>query len=154
MDDKERLAKAIEKAKCEYSKQQEIWCPYFQCKITLNSDGFNHLQYKKNRQLRNVSEQLLKLNLLPIALEIIRKSGTLQEYRAPVFEKIDGGKNGFCKAKKVEYWAFHSIFGRNNLKKVCVILKRIGDGKIAFWSVMPHRKFNNKKLYDEGIDDD
>jgi hypothetical protein len=41
---------------------------------------FHHLQFSARRE-RDKREQLLKFNLLPLALEIIRKSGTIQEYR-------------------------------------------------------------------------
>ena len=151
--EQERLKQAIEKAKAQYPLQGQIHCPYFKQSIILTSDGFNHLQYKGNRMLRNVSEQILKLTLLPKALEVIKKAGTLQEYRQGI-EKISKiGSDGFYKTKPVEYWGFHAILGQDYLRKIVVILKRAGDGKIIFWSVMPHRKFNNQKLYDDGIED-
>ncbi len=149
----ERLKNAIEKAKRVYPLQSEIWCPYFKAVITLTSDGFNHLQYKGNRLPRNVDEQVLKLTLLPKALEVIKKAGTLQEYRTGLEKHDRVGPDGFCKTKSVEYWGFHAIIGQDYLRKIVVILKRVGDGKIVFWSVMPHRKFNNQKLYDDGIED-
>lgn len=149
----EKIKKAIEKAKAVYPLQGQIRCPYFKDNIILTSDGFNHLQYKGNRMLRNVDEQILKLTLLPKAIEVIKNAGTLQEYRS-MAEKIGKkGKDGFYKTKNVEYWGFHAIMGSEYSKKIVVILKRVGNGKIIFWSVMPHRKFNNQKLYEEGIED-
>jgi hypothetical protein len=136
-----------------YTLQGQIRCPYFQDVVVLTSDGFNHLQYKGNRMLRNVDEQILKLTLLPKALEIIKGAGTLQEYRKGTEKVGKKGKDGFYKTKNVEYWGFHAIIGDNYSKKIVVILRKVGDGKIIFWSVMPHRKFNNQKLYDEGIED-
>lgn len=148
-----KLKEAVEKARNIYPLQGLIRCPYFQDNITLTSDGFNHLQYKGNRMLRNVNEQLLKLSLLPKALEVIKKAGTLQEYRNRIENIGKVGQDGFYKTKNVEYWGFHAIIGRDHLRKIVVILKRIGDGKIIFWSVMPHKKFNNQKLYENGIED-
>src|SRR3989338_2678151 len=69
-----------ENARLAYSAQKGIYNPYFKTGIVLNSDGFHHLQFSARRE-RNKSEQLLKLRLLPLALEIIKKSGTIQEYR-------------------------------------------------------------------------
>ena len=151
--EQDKLKRAIEKAKGMYPLQAEIRCPYFQDNVILTSDCFNHLQYKSNRMLRNVDEQILKLTLLPKALEVIKNTGTLQEYRKEIEKVGEKGKDGFYKTKNVEYWGFHSIIGKDYLRKIVVILKRVGDGKIIFWSVMPHRKFKNQKLYEEGIED-
>ncbi|MFA5773438.1 MAG: hypothetical protein WC908_02065 [Candidatus Paceibacterota bacterium] len=145
-----RLSECLEKAKIIYSKNNEIYCPYFHQKITLNSDGFNHLQYKSNRMPRNVSAQIRKLTLLKKAVEIIPKIGTLQEYRTGV-EKVDKkGKDNFFKTKPVEYWGFHAILNDKKCKLI-IILKKVGDGKIIFWSVMSG---NRQKLYTDGIDED
>lgn len=145
-----KLGEYLEKAKIIYSKNNEIYCPYFQQKITLNSDGFNHLQFKPNRMPRNVSAQIRKLTLLKKAIEIIPKVGTLQEYRIRI-EKMGGkGKDKFFKTKQVQYWGFHAIL-QDKKSKLIVILKQIGDGKIIFWSVMSN---NRQKLYKDGIDED
>lgn len=151
--DVEKLKRLIDHSKTIYKLQEQIWSPYFNDHVTLTSEGFNHLQYKNNQIPRNISEKLLKLFLLPKALEIIKKAGTLQEYRKGLEKVGSPGKDGLYKTKNIEYWGFHAIFGKDNLRKIVVILKRTGDGKVIFWSVMPHRKFNNQKLYDEGIED-
>lgn len=145
--------KVINKAKAIYPLQGIINCPYIG-QVTLTSEGFNHLQNKRNKEPRNISEQILKLQLLPKALEVIKKSGTLQEYRVQLERFGNKAKDGLSKTKRVEYWGFHSIFGEEKNKKIVVILRRVGDGKVTFWSVLPHKKFNNQKLYENGIDDD
>lgn len=61
---------AKEKASQIFSKNPLVYCPYFNQEITLNSDGFHHLQFSDRRE-RNKDEQLLKFNLLPLALKII-----------------------------------------------------------------------------------
>jgi hypothetical protein len=145
----EKLIECLDKAKLAYKAKSELSCPYFNEKVTLSSDGFNHLQYKPNRQPRNVDEQILKLTLLKKALAIIPKIGTLQEYR-PVTEKIGKkGNDGFYKTKQVQYWGFHAILD-SNIRKIKIILKKVGDGKVIFWSVMPF----DQKLYSEGIAED
>jgi hypothetical protein len=149
-EDNLRLKDCLEQAKIIYSKNNEIYCPYFKQKITLNSDGFNHLQYKSNRMPRNVNAQIRKLTLLKKAIEIIPKIGTLQEYRV-MFEKIgDKRRDDFYKTKQVQYWGFYTIFPEKK-SKIIVVLRQIGDGKIIFWSVMSD---NRKRLYSEGIDED
>ena len=149
-----KLKEQIVKTREIYSKTPEIWCPYFSLRITLNSDGFNHLLYKPNRQPRNVSEQLLKLRLVNKALEVIRKSGTLQEYRDKIESFGSTAKDGFRKTTGVQYWAFHAILGVERKIKIVVVLRKAGDGKLTFWSVLPHKKFNNQRLYTEGIENE
>ncbi|MEI6480627.1 MAG: hypothetical protein WCO12_03885 [bacterium] len=90
-----------EKAHNLYTSQKTIYNPYFKTNITLNSDGFHHLQFSARRE-RNKKETLLKFSLLPLALEIIRKSGTVQEYRKsldPIGKK--NLKDGFTQMKEV-----------------------------------------------------
>lgn len=144
-----KLHEVLEKARALYTQKSETNCPYFGSKIALTSDGFNHLQHKPNRQPRDVKVQIMKLSLLKKALEIIPKAGTLQEYR-DVIEKIGKrGPDGFFKTKRVQYWGFHAIL-ENKQRKIKVILKQVGDGKVIFWSVMPY----DQKLYSEHLVED
>lgn len=142
------LVSLKEKAKILYEAEKEIYCPYFHSKIILNSDGFNHLQYKPNRTPRNLKEQIYKLSLLKTALGTIPKCGTLQEYRIQTERYGKLQKDGFHKMKQVQYWGFHSIT-ESKKNKIKIILKQVGDGHVIFWSVMPY-----KKMYDKGIDED
>jgi len=142
-----------EKVKDLYSKQKSIYCPYFKCEVILNSDGFHHLQFSDRRE-RNKKEQLLKFNLLPLALKIIRNSGTIQEIRRGIVAIGGAGKDGFSQTKNVEYWGLIAIVGDSNIK-VRVILRRIGDGNITFWSVMPDSNLKKgQKLCTDGIEDE
>ena len=149
-----RLENSLEKARETYAKKSEIWCPYFSSHVTLNSDGFNHLLYKPNRQFRNIDEQLLKLSLLKKALGILQKSGTLQEYRDRIEKDIKQGRDGFYKTSRVQYWGFYAIVGSLKMIKIVVVVKKTGDGKLIFWSVLPYKKFKNQKLYSEGIEEE
>ena len=143
------------KAREIFSAKKEIYSPYFQKNIILNSDGFHHLQFSARRE-RNKKEQLLKFNLLPLAFEIIKKSGTIQEYRKTLISVGEKSKrDGFTKTKEAEYWGLVAIVG-SKLIKVKVILRRVGDGNITFWSVMPYSKIrnNSQKFFIEGIEDE
>ena len=133
--DPEVVAAAKEKARTLYVAQRELWCPYFKSRIVLNSDGFHHLQFSARRE-RNRREQLLKFRLLPLALHIIRQSGTVQEYRK-LLTPIGKARHGFIPMKDVEYWGVVAIVGRKQIK-VRAVLRRVGTGNITFWSVMPY----------------
>ena len=143
------------KAEAAYTAQKTIYCPYFKQNIVLNSDGFHHLQFSARRE-RNKGEQILKFILLPLALKIIRVSGTVQEYRkelAPIGKKSHRG--GFTPMKEVQYRGFVAIVGERKRVKVRTIVRKVGDGNLTFWSVMPHVKITNgtQKLFAEGIED-
>lgn len=88
--DFEYFRKRKEQAGNLYKSKGTIYNPYFNKEVILNSDGFHHLQFSARRE-RKKEEQLLKFNLLPLAFHIIKKSGTLQEYRkelSPIGKKI------------------------------------------------------------------
>jgi hypothetical protein len=150
--------KLKEKARVIFAANPTVYCTYFETHITFNSDGFHHLQFS-NRRERNKNEQNLKFSLLPLAVKIIKKSGTVQEYRTGLCEDGKRGRDGFMKTKNIEYWGLEAIAGDNKIK-VRTILRRIGDGKIIFWSVMPTIKLNVdrfemlRSLAKKGIEDD
>jgi hypothetical protein len=150
----EILGKLIKKSREIYTKKSELWCPYFSTNISLNSDGFNHLLNKTNRMPRTVDEQLLKLRLLKKALAVVNKSGTLQEYREGLEKANKTSRDGFFKTSRVQYWGFHAIVGEEKKIKIVAVVKKIGDGKLSFWSVLPHKKFNNQKLYTDNLEEE
>jgi len=154
--DIEYFKKRKEEARELYNSQGAIYNPYLKCKIILSSDGFHHLQFSARRE-RSKREQLLKFNLLPLAFSVINKSGTLQECRrglAPIGKKSK--KDGLRSTKMVEYWGFIAIVGSTQIK-IRVVLRRVGDGNIIFWSVMPYSKLRRnekQKLFTNDIEDE
>ena len=143
-----------EKAKEIYFSKKTIYNPYLERDVIFNSDGFHHLQFSARRE-RDKREQLLKFSLLPLAFHVIKKSGTLQEYRKELITVGKKDKSGLCLTKPVEYWGFVAIMSEKQIK-IRVILRRIGDGNITFWSVMPHSKIkreSGQRFYTEGIED-
>jgi len=145
--------KRKEKAKEIFKAQKSIYNPYLDSQVIFNSDGFHHLQFSARRE-RNKKEQLLKFNLLPLAIKIIKKSGTLQEYRKELITIGKKAKDGFTKTKEAQFWGFIAIIGKPQIK-IRVILRRIGDGNVIFWSVLPDSNLKKgQKLYIKGIEDE
>lgn len=154
--DPEKFAEAKKKALARYESQKSIRCPYFQTDVILNSDGFHHLQFSARRE-RNKREQMLKFSFLPLGLEIIKRSGTIQEYRKilmPVGKKSI--RDGFTPMKEVEFWGLVAIVGSEKPRKVRVVLRKVGTGNITFWSVMPYGKIENgsQRLTGQGLEDE
>ena len=146
-----------EEARILYNSKKTIHNPYLNTDVVLNSDGFHHLQFSARRE-RNKQEQLLKFSLLPLAFNVIKKSGTLQEYRkilAPIGKPCKS--DGLRLTKTVEYWGFIAIVGDKKPIKIRTIIRRIGDGNVIFWSVMPFSKLKLdglQKFYSENIEDE
>lgn len=155
--EKEYFNEKKEKAKNLHEAQKSVNNPYLQSEVIFNSDGFHHLRFSARRE-RNKKEQLLKFSLLPLAIKIIRASGTLQEYRKLLISVGKKGKDGLRRTKNAEYWGFIAIVGKIQSQiKIRVVLRRIGDGNIIFWSVMPYSKLKNdkrQKLFTDNIEDE
>ena len=151
--DIERFNKLKDKTEHLYKMQFNVRNPYLNSQIIFNSDGFHHLQFSARRE-RNKKEQILKFNLFSLAVKVIKNAGTLQEYRKSYIPIGKKSKDGFARTKEVQYWGFVALVGNPQIK-IRVILRRVGDGNITFWSVMPVSKLkNHPKLYTEGIEND
>lgn len=151
--DVEYFNKRKEETKELFKSQKDLYNPYLDGRVIFNSDGFHHLCFSARRE-RGKKEQILKFNLLPLAIKVIKKSGTLQEYRKGLVSIRKKGKDGFIRMKNAEYWGFIAITGNPKIK-IRVILRRIGDGNITFWSVLPDSNLKRgQKLYSQGIEDE
>jgi hypothetical protein len=144
-----------EKAREIYDAQRTIHSPFFNDDIVLNSDGFHHLRYSARRE-RSKDEQVLKFTLLPLGLHILKTATTLQEYRkllGPVGDKAK--RDGAIAMKLIEWWGFVAIFVKQDIK-VRVVVRKVGDGNLHFWSVMPYSKLKagRQKMFTEGIEDE
>ena len=132
MDAYQRLR---DRARQLFDDNPKIHCPFFAERVVLNAEGLHHLRYSAERE-RAKPEQMLKFRLLQLALEVIRKSGTVQEYRK-IWQPVGkpSTRDGSRPMKEVEYWGFVAIVGPRP-DKIRVILRRVGNGNITFWSVM------------------
>jgi hypothetical protein len=144
-----------EKAEKIYDAHRTIRSPFFDEDIVLNSDGFHHLRYSARRE-RSKEEQVLKFTLLPLGLQILKTATTLQEYRkllSPVGNK--SRRDGAVAMKLVEWWGFVAIFVKQEIK-VRVIVRKVGDGNLHFWSIMPYSKLKagRQKMFTEGMEDE
>jgi len=153
--DLEYFKKRLEETRQLYNLKKSINNPFLKSEVILNSDGFHHLQFSARRE-RNKEEQLLKFNLLPLAFHVIKNSGTLQEYRKElVMIGKKSTREGLRPTKMVDYWGFIAIMGSSSQIKIKVVLRKIGDGNIIFWSVMPYTKLKGgQKLFTDNIEDE
>jgi len=152
MNEQEQHKKFKDKAEKIFKETDSIHCPYFNGAVTFNSEGLHHLKYLPNGRERSHNAQILKFKLLPLVKHVIKKSGTIQEYRKQLVTVGRKRKHdGLQKTKEAEYWGLYAVVGDDKKIRVRVIIRRIGDGKIIFWSVMPDMNLKNGKLYKDDI---
>jgi hypothetical protein len=138
-----------------FDQNPAIRCPYFGVDVVLNAEGLHHLRYSARHE-RSKSEQMLKFRLVPLAMEVIKKSGTIQEYRRIWQPMGKPARDGSRSMKEVEYWGLVAIVGARP-DKVRVILRRVGDGKVIFWSVMRGSRImsdGRQRLAPDHLEDD
>jgi hypothetical protein len=64
-----------------YKSIGSVKCPYFNNEpVYFNSEGFEHLVFKEWNKTRSQVEQYTRFRLLPLAVSVIKKSGTMQEF--------------------------------------------------------------------------
>lgn len=138
-----------------YKSIGEVLCPFFGKTVVFNSDGFHHLQFSAERE-RGKPEQMLKFALLrKYAVDILKNSGTVQEYRKTMEA---GERRRYSKGERdmvqAEYWGFVAIMGEEEKERVKVIVRRVGTGNIHFWSIMPaqHHRGDHSYLQRGGPD--
>lgn len=119
-----------------YNQKQCVRCPALNNEmINFTSEGFNHLIYKNDRNERDKSVQIMKLKLLPRAVEIIGLSTTYQEYDENIKDiRKKKHKKIVYESAVVKYWGLIAIIRNTRVK---VIIRQVGNGQKHFWSVIP-----------------
>lgn len=129
--------KEKETAQKFYSTIKSVRCPYFGDQdVFFTSEGFNHILYKNPRVARAKADQIMRFRSLETAKKLINISSTCQEKEITnevVIRKFKKRKEKITKA--VQYWGFIAILDK---KKIKVIIKKTGEGKIIFWSIIPY----------------
>jgi hypothetical protein len=103
--------------------------------IQFTSEGFEHIIYKRARAERERTSQMMRLKLLPRAVALIELSTTYQEYEESIkrFE-VKRHKKRMQESKTVRYWGIIAIIENRKIK---VIVRKIGNGQMHFWSIVP-----------------
>ena len=154
--DNQKFAKAKKESKKFYSEIDEVYCAYLKEKVYFNDKGFNHILTKTWNRGRSDLEQYTRLRLLPKAVEVVKRSTTLQEYdegEMMVRQKINSRWEK--RLKNVKYFVFVSLYPDAGVR-LKVIVKYIEGGKPYFWSVYPSWRVSqningeNKKMFYKG----
>jgi len=113
----------------EYKRLKSVHCPYLKTKVTFTGRGFWHMIYTGRNKKREICSQILRFQLLRIAVKILSITNTLQEIE-------------INKQRGLTYYGFIAIIDSWKIK---VIVKRNGNGRPFFWSVIPNWVTNRKR---------
>jgi hypothetical protein len=118
----DRFKELLEQRRAEYKGYMPVFCPVLKEYVIFNAKGFNHLLFRPKGREREQTEQIARLNILPFASRIIQFSIGLKrrERRTAI-------------GKTIKYWGLESVI---NGQRIRVVLRRIGNGKLHFWSIM------------------
>jgi hypothetical protein len=157
MDVSDNYKELLTNSKAFYQGIGSIPCPALKADVHFTAEGFHHLRYDKSLKERKKPERRNKLSSIPAAVETIKLSATIQEYRS-ILEPV-GLKDakGFRSMAKVHYFGFWAVLDYNKkTTRVKAIVRQVENGQYHFWSVMPywtekngHKVFGSVKLQDE-----
>ena len=128
----------LEEKRAHYKSIKDCWCPILKERIIFNSKGFHHLRYNGAGHKRSVKEQMYRIGLIPLIKPVIKNATKIHKYTPKTYSKSLG--------KYVEYWLLRDIVGKQDTI-VDVILRRIGDGNITFYSVWKKATKNKKTSF-------
>jgi hypothetical protein len=134
-----------------YKTIGSVLCPYFKEKIAFNAKGLRHLKFKSDQQARSHQDQCVRLKLLYLAPEIIKKSHTLQGiWKIRRFETQNINSRWEHAMKDVIFYEFIAVLDNIRVK---VIVKEVQGGEKYFWSIIPYwgiDKINSKRVLYSG----
>jgi hypothetical protein len=135
MDELQEYDKLRDAAQEIYSQTKPLYSPALGEQIVFTAEGFNHILFKGSRSIRELPSQLMRFKLLPRAIRLIAHANTFQEYEETTKQfVVKVRKKRETRTKIVRYWGIIAIFEDRKIK---VILRKIGEGQLQFWSIVP-----------------
>ena len=127
-----------------YRNIGEVYCPYLKCKISFNSQGLEHLKFKRREKTRDTKDQYMRFRLIQLAPEILKASHTLQGIlETKKFERVRTNGRTENILKPVTYYEFIAVVKRNRVR---VVVKQVDEGEKFFWSLIPFWKMNENTM--------
>lgn len=135
MEDTSNYDRLREDAHALYESTKPVVSPALNERVVFTAEGFNHIIFRTARRERERASQAMRFKLLPKAIRLISHANTFQEYEETIKEfEVKTRKHRERRSKPVRYWGIIAIFEGRKIK---VVLRRIGNGQLHFWSVVP-----------------
>lgn len=134
-----------------YKSIDKVRCPYFGEEIIFNAKGLRHLKFKSDQQARLRADQYVRLKLVPIAPEVLKRSHTVQGiWKTKRFEEQKTEGRWKYSLQEIIFFEFLAVIDNIRVK---VIIKEVEGGNKHFWSVIPFwgiDKVANKRILYSG----
>jgi len=114
-----------------YNRTRSMPCPLLKEEVFFNKDGFYHATHDGRGKLRNKSDATMRLHLLPWIYRVIKKSRT--HASPPRIIPISDPENKT--GKEIVFYELSYKFKLAKNKTVSVILRKIGNGQLHYFSV-------------------
>lgn len=126
-----------------YIQQKPVHCPHLKEKVSFTGKGFWHIVYRSQGKKREEGAQIMRFRLLRKAVKLICETNTVQEYDSYTGELPvkDHGKK-ILKVMTLQFFGYIAIVDGWKIK---VIVRKDGNGKPYFWSVIPNWVTNKKR---------
>ena len=148
MEDLSNYDKLHADAQKFYKSIGPIFSPALNEYVHFTAEGLNHIIFKGSRSERERPSQILRFKLLSRAVKLVERSTTYQEYEETLKEfEVKSHKKRVRQSKPVKYWGIIAIIDGRKIK---VIVRKIGDGQLHFWSIVPAwttNKYRDIKLF-------
>ena len=153
--DEEKFERLKEEVRKLYYSLGSVHCPYFGCKILFTSEGFQHLSHKgpSNKTTRTREDQYVRLKLFKLAPKLLRESRVVQDIQEKnIFLPVVHNHRKEKILKIIKYWEFWGIIDDKRIK---VVVRKVGNGELHYFSVIPKLKDKNSQLlkYVEDLED-
>lgn len=118
-----------------YALTKPVRSPALDEEVRFPAEGFNHIIFKSGRRERERESQIMRFKLLPRAVRLIAHANTFQEFEETAKNvEVKTHKRREMRSKAVLYWGIIAIFEGRKIK---VILRKVGNGQLHFWSIVP-----------------
>jgi len=126
----------IKEKRTWYKAVNKSFCPILKENVFFTSKGFRHLLYDGLGHARSRKERMYRVGLLPLVIPVLKSTTKVEDYKPPNFSKPLG--------KMIEFWTLQAVVGKRKTL-VTVILRKIGTGKIHFYSIWKRKEKKTKK---------
>lgn len=125
--------------KRQYEKVKNTHCPLLGEAVYFNNKGFYHALRDGRNKYRTLADASMRLNLLPYAQHIIE---TAKKFNRPpqLTPALDAGN--VLGKEVVHYELVQSVKMKGQKREIVAVLRRIGRGRLHYYSVRYKKKQN------------
>lgn len=128
-----------------YKSFEPVKCPYFNELVYFNLQGLQHLKLRKSGVERIAQDQHMRFKLLHLAPLILKITRTLQGHSVRKgFERLRSNNKTTWVVVERNYYEFIAIVDGIRVR---VVVKKIDDGQLYFWSIIPYWTGDAKKRF-------